>query len=202
METSIYRKPTFTDTIIPYTSNHPTQHKYTAVKFLYNRLNSYYLHKKKYQQVVNISHNILHNNFFPIRPLNPPIFMPKQQRDLPTPKHRWATFTYISKETAYVTNIFRRSDLRIAYCTNNTIHNHLIHKDWISDKFSLSGVYKITCPDCMKAYVGQTGRSFIIKYNEHKLAFRNNSHTSRIAQHLSEHAHSFSTISNTMQVLH
>jgi hypothetical protein len=27
LSTSIYRKPTFTDTIIPYTSNHPTQHK-------------------------------------------------------------------------------------------------------------------------------------------------------------------------------
>jgi hypothetical protein len=35
---AIYRKPTFTDTIIPYTSNHPAQHKYTAVRFLYNRL--------------------------------------------------------------------------------------------------------------------------------------------------------------------
>jgi hypothetical protein len=31
--TTIYRKPTFTDTIIPYTSNHPTQHKYAAIKF-------------------------------------------------------------------------------------------------------------------------------------------------------------------------
>jgi len=37
MMTSIYRKPIFTDTIIPYTSNHATQHKFTAVKFLYNR---------------------------------------------------------------------------------------------------------------------------------------------------------------------
>jgi len=25
---SIYRKPSFTDTIIPYSSNHPAQHKY------------------------------------------------------------------------------------------------------------------------------------------------------------------------------
>jgi hypothetical protein len=37
---SIYRKPTFTDTIIPYTSNNPTQHKFTAVRFMYNRLNT------------------------------------------------------------------------------------------------------------------------------------------------------------------
>jgi hypothetical protein len=45
-EISIYRKPTFTDSIIPYTSNHPSQHKYAAVRFLYNRLNSYGLHDR------------------------------------------------------------------------------------------------------------------------------------------------------------
>jgi hypothetical protein len=35
--TSIHRKPSFTDTIIPYSSNHPAQHKYTAIRILYNR---------------------------------------------------------------------------------------------------------------------------------------------------------------------
>jgi hypothetical protein len=40
-KTSIYRRPIFTDSIIPYTSNHPTQNKYAAVRFLYNRLNTY-----------------------------------------------------------------------------------------------------------------------------------------------------------------
>ena len=43
--TSIYRKPPFTDTIIPYSSNHPDQLKYAAIRFLYNRLNTYRLHK-------------------------------------------------------------------------------------------------------------------------------------------------------------
>jgi len=50
--------------------------------------------------------------------------------------------------------------------------------------------------------VGQTGRSFAIRYNEHKLAFRNNSHTSKFAQQLTDHAHSFGTIHDTMQILH
>ena len=40
---AVYRKPTFTDTIIPYTSNHPTQHKYSTVRLLYNRLDTYNL---------------------------------------------------------------------------------------------------------------------------------------------------------------
>jgi hypothetical protein len=50
--------------------------------------------------------------------------------------------------------------------------------------------------------VGQIGRSFLARCNEHKKTFRNNSHISKIAQHLVEQAHNFSTIHNTMQVLH
>jgi hypothetical protein len=36
IRTAIYRKHTFTDTIIPYTSNHPAHHKYAAVRFLFD----------------------------------------------------------------------------------------------------------------------------------------------------------------------
>jgi hypothetical protein len=36
----IYRKPTFIDTLIPYTSNHPITHKYAAIRYLHNRLKS------------------------------------------------------------------------------------------------------------------------------------------------------------------
>jgi hypothetical protein len=50
--------------------------------------------------------------------------------------------------------------------------------------------------------VSQTGKNFLARYNEHKPAFRNNSHTSKFAQHLLEQAHSFSTIDNTMQIFH
>jgi len=62
LKASIYRKPTFTYSIVPYTSNHPTQHKYAAVRFLYNRLNSYGLQGQEYKQELNVIHNILHNN--------------------------------------------------------------------------------------------------------------------------------------------
>jgi hypothetical protein len=69
---AIHRKPTFTDTIIPYTSNQPTQQKYATVRFLYNRLNTYDLQKDKYNTDVNTIQNILHNNAFPIHPWSPP----------------------------------------------------------------------------------------------------------------------------------
>jgi hypothetical protein len=40
-KTSIHRKPTFTDSIIPYSSNHPAQHKHAEIKYLYNRLHTH-----------------------------------------------------------------------------------------------------------------------------------------------------------------
>jgi len=118
----IYRKPTFTDTIIPYISNHPAQHKYAAIEFQYNRLHSYDLQKDEYRQEENIIHNILHNSF-PINTLKLSDHRPGKQQTSQSPKHKWARFTYIGRETKYITNMFRRSSLKIAFRTNNTIQN-------------------------------------------------------------------------------
>ena len=76
VKTAIYRKPTYTDTIILHTSNQPTQHKYAAVRFLFNRLDSYNLQQEEHQHELNIIHNILHNNAFPIKSQKPPTHNP------------------------------------------------------------------------------------------------------------------------------
>jgi len=60
-------------------------------------------------------------------------------------------------------------DLKIAFRTKSTIENLLKHWKPILEKFSSSGVYKLTCPDCHIAYVGQTGRRLYTRYNEHKV---------------------------------
>jgi hypothetical protein len=65
IKTAIFRKPTFTDTIIPFTSNHPAHHKYATVKFLYNRLENYNynLQQIEYLHELKVIHYILHNIF-------------------------------------------------------------------------------------------------------------------------------------------
>jgi hypothetical protein len=62
---SIYRKPTFTDTTIPYTSCHPAQHKYAKVRFLCNRLHYYHLNNNAENQELNIIHNMSSNSSLP-----------------------------------------------------------------------------------------------------------------------------------------
>ena len=72
-KTSIYRKPTLTDSIIPYSSNHPAQHKYAVIRYLYNRLHTYNVHDHVYRTEENTIHNIMFNNAFPITPKTHPI---------------------------------------------------------------------------------------------------------------------------------
>jgi hypothetical protein len=158
-------------------------------------------HHHHHEHELNIIHNILHNNSSPIKPHTP---KPAQPTDPKTPQ-KWASFTYVGKETSYITNIFRQTDLKIAFRTKNNIGNLLTHKnspDRQTDIYSRSGIYKLSCPDCNKAYVGQTGRKFSMRYREHKTAFRNNNQAYSFAKHLNDSTHFFSPINDIMQILH
>ena len=64
-----------------------------------------------------------------------------------------------------------------------------------------SGIYKLTCNDCQKAYVGQTGCDFYTRFNEHKRAFQYNTTQSKFTQHLLTHGHSFGNLENTMEII-
>ena len=134
LKISIFRKPTFTDTIIPYTSNHPTQHKYAAIRFLYHRLNTYNLQKQEHDRELNIIHNILYNNAFPIKNQNSHTHNTQEEHP-PKTQQKWATFTYTGKETTYITNIFKQTDIKIAFRTNNTLDRLLSIKEPAPDKY-------------------------------------------------------------------
>jgi hypothetical protein len=58
----VYRKSTYTDSIIPSDSCHPTEHKYAAIRNLHNRMYSYQLSRDKMDKESKIILDILHNN--------------------------------------------------------------------------------------------------------------------------------------------
>jgi hypothetical protein len=70
---------------------------------------------------------------------------------------------HAQKKTTCFTKIFKCSNLKIAYCTNNSNQRNLNPNNGISNKYLDSGIYKLTCTDCGKAYVGQTDRMFLKK---------------------------------------
>jgi hypothetical protein len=47
----------------------------------------------------------------PIKPLKQTAHIKTQKQVTQTPRCKWAMFTYVGKETSYITNVFRQTDL-------------------------------------------------------------------------------------------
>ena len=95
--------------------------------------------------------------------------------------------TGLTKETAYITTIFKHTNLKIAYSTNNSMKENRKPKSRTTNKFLASGVWKLTCSECVKANVGQRGKNITKIYKELLRTFRNNSKSHKFAQHLNGH---------------
>jgi len=140
----------------------------------------------------------MHNNSYPLLPHTPNTLNHSRSQN-PQTKQKWTT--YIGRETTYITKIFKHTNIKIAYRTNNTLQNYLTYNVHNQHKFTQSGIYKLTCPNCGKAYIGQTGRDFITRFNKHKHSFQYNNHTSKYAQRLVDHMQSFGNMHNIMQII-
>ena len=64
-----------------------------------------------------------------------------------------------------------------------------------------TGIYKISCNDCDKFYIGQTGRAFQTRFKEHLPKAKNNL-KSNYAAHLVNENHSYTDFETNMIPLH
>ena len=178
LEFAIYRKPTQTDIIIPNSSCHPHEHKRSGINYLLNRLYTYPITRKAKDTEMNTIQNILYNNEYDIKLTSniPPHKKQKEntQDNSQQQKTKWVTFTYSGKEVRKVTKLFRDAEIKVAFRTQNTIQNILKPQPQI-EKYNRSGIYQMKCLDCPLKYVGQTGRTFKIRYKEHIHDIKSNS---------------------------
>jgi hypothetical protein len=115
-------------------------------------------------------------------------------------KAKWPTFTYCGKEVRQITKIFKDTQLNIAFRTQNTVENILRHKTK-TEKYDSSGIYQMKCLDCPLRYIGQTGRTFKIRYKEHIQEIRNNNGNSGYSNHILNTGHTYGTLTDTMDVI-
>jgi predicted GIY-YIG superfamily endonuclease len=112
-----------------------------------------------------------------------------------------ATFTYFGPETRTVTNIFGNTNLKISYKTTNKSGHHLKPRVDSRDIYNQSGIHQLQCSECPLKYIGQTGRTFRVRYREHIDAIRTNRQNSKFAHHSLETGHDYDTIDQTMEIL-
>lgn len=110
------------------------------------------------------------------------------------PKNKWATFTYFGHKISPITKLFKNTEVGISYKTKNNIRHLLKIKDDKNDLYNLSGVYQLQCSNCPLKYVGQTGRTFNIRFKEHIHDIKNNGQNSKFAQHILDTMHDYNTI--------
>lgn len=117
---------------------------------------------------------------------------------------KYVSFKYINRQTNKVAQIFKNKyKLKIAFRTNNNLKLHIgQQKTNSTDKFSNSGVYKITCQDtnCDKFYVGQSGRTFNIRYKEHRQGIKYG-RPSAFSLHAFDEDHPFQDIEDMLDIL-
>ena len=126
IELDIYHKTTKTDTTTNFLSNHPLGHKLAAYRFLINRMLSLPLNDVRHKEWKSIKMTACNNNI-PIHlltklrcniqeKLNQPHLSTASTKDT-----KWATFTHSSPHIRKVTNLFKNTNVKVTFQSNNTI---------------------------------------------------------------------------------
>ena len=112
-------------------------------------------------------------------------------------------FTYVGRETRIFTKIFKNTNVKVTFGTDNTIGKLLTTRhEHTRSKYDNSGIYQLTCPTCSMKYIGQTGRQFRVRFQEYFRDFKYGNGKSRFAAHLLENKHSIGPMDNIMETLH
>jgi hypothetical protein len=159
MDFNIHRKPTYMDVTIHFSSNHPHDRKLTAFKYYIHRMitmpSTENAVKQEWNQIVIMASN----NGFPeqiVHKLRSKLITkrdrPSQTQLVQQHNKKWITFTYYGPAVLKVTNLFKRTNLNIAFRPTNTIYQQMSQK---TNNNNPSGIYKLRCNTCKNAYVGQ-----------------------------------------------
>ena len=201
----IYRKPTTTDTTIPFDSYSPIEHKLAAYRSLIHRAFTIPISNNNLRSEINIIKLIAYNNGFPLNMIDK--LIRKKERQIiirhiypaipDTTIKNFIAVPYIKTISQNIKNIFVKNNIHTAFTNNNNMSRIIYNAKEKTDVDKKCGVYSLTCPECSSIYIGQTGRTFITRYKEH---IKPNS-SSNFMQHLIETNHKL-TPNHNIKPLH
>lgn len=200
---AIYRKPTATDAIINATSCHPWKYKRAFFCSMIHRLLKLPLAADEIKNEIAVLKQIAKANDFNPRDVDVLFNKLKQKSSQSSvvADTKFIKMTYMGNMSDKINRLFKNTNVTLAFTTNNLLQYKLKHTaDNKDGKFLNSGVYKVTCNDCDRQYIGQTGRNFVIRYREHTTGV--SASKSVFGQHLLQNNHSEGPIQDNLKVLH
>lgn len=103
------------------------------------------------------------------------------------------TLPYIQCLSEPIRRLSGSMDIRVRFRANTTLRQILMRpKDPIphEEPVGVGVVYRIPCKDCPKAYIGQSGRSLVLRLKEHKRAVHNcDTNASALVKHAWQEQH-------------
>lgn len=199
IEFNIYRKPTYTDTVIHNTSNHPISQKHSAFHSMIHRLVNVPMSDNNFFTELSIIKQIAVNNGYDPNLVNK--ILNKKLNKISAGKFlfntnfnnnidiQWRRILYINDFSILCTKNLPTS-IKPAFYTKNNIGNFLKNAKDKDHKLNHSGIYKLNCNDCTAFYIGKTSRKFDIRIKEHVRCLNNNNF-SEFANHIISNNHSF-----------
>jgi len=174
---SVYRKETNTDTTIHYLSNHPFEQKIAAFRYYIQKMLTLPISQIGTNKEWAITSAMAKSNGFPegiIHNLRKKLTLNKQTLEsiATESKQKWVPFTYFGPAVRRITNLFKGSNITIAFRTTNTIQKQLSKNP--HNQQNPSGIYSLKCNTCNKKYVGQCGKGIETRYKEHIRYIRTN----------------------------
>jgi hypothetical protein len=202
----IYRKPVTTDTTISFFSNHPIEQKMAAYRYHITRMHSLPLDPEKKQKEWKTIKTMARNKNVPqqlLQKLNRQIQHKADHKETEKKDNKiWTTFTYHSPKIRKITNLFKNTNIVIAFKTTTTLHQVMRPKKQTNiPDHEESGLCGIKCNTCHKTFVGQTNRNLKSRYQEHIPYIKNNDPRSAYALHILNNGHEYGNINDTMTLL-
>lgn len=198
---AIYRKPTTTDVVIPADSCHPNKYKRAFFQSMLHRINKLPLSPEQKYKEIDILKQIAITNGYNTQIIDTLLHKIQSQPSLPKMKKCFSKSVYVGNISEKINRLFKNTDVSLSFSTTNSLLQKLKHTVGSPhNPFLRSGVYKLTCRDCHKIYIGQTGRNFKTRFKEHMIGASRD--RSVFGQHLSQEKHSECEIEQDMKILH
>ena len=126
---------------------------------------------------LNTIYSIAENNGYNIKTINNMLRKVQKKKimdnlyspgDHDKPSHTFKKIQYITNLPHKLIKEFKRSSFRPAFYNSLNVRNNLVNnKIDKREPLEETGVYKFECEFCDEVYIGQTGRSFATRIEEH-----------------------------------
>ena len=210
----VYRKPTHTDQYLNYASHHPLHQKLGVIRTLYDRNDNVVTEESDRKVEESNVEDALKTCGYPEWTFEKVKSQRKTAKQKDTRKKKDNTekskgmvvLPYVNGVSERVSRVLKSYNIASAMKPHNTLRNQLVHpKDKREDLEKTDALYSLPCKNCDLEYIGETGRKFSTRLEEHKTEAENASstvktraarkeslttvHKSAVTDHVVEHNH-------------